>query len=65
MAIGLYSMTDGHGLSDYKWGWAAFHYGRWFRDDRRGWLWKPGNEWGAAWLNGASQTKITDGRHWV
>jgi hypothetical protein len=37
-------------LSDYNWGWAPFHYGRWFHDDYYGWLWIPGNEWGPAWV---------------
>ncbi|MFI5150946.1 MAG: DUF6600 domain-containing protein [Bacteroidia bacterium] len=37
-------------LSDYSWGWAPFHYGRWFYDDYYGWLWIPGNDWGPAWV---------------
>ncbi len=32
-------------VSDYDWGWAPFHYGRWLYDDELGWLWVPGNEW--------------------
>src|ERR1700742_2282003 len=44
--------TDGHWVytdegwtwdSDYAWGWAAFHYGRWFFKDGYGWMWLPGN----------------------
>src|SRR2546423_1283489 len=31
-------------VSNYHWGWAAFHYGRWFYEDNYGWLWIPGNE---------------------
>src|SRR5207302_7033720 len=27
--------------SDYSWGWAPFHYGRWWRADGYGWLWTP------------------------
>ena len=51
--------TDGHWVftvdgwtwvSDYSWGWAPFHYGRWVYDDSYGWLWAPDNEWGPAWV---------------
>lgn len=37
--------------SDYDWGWATFHYGRWFFDQNYGWMWVPGNEWAPAWVN--------------
>ena len=37
--------------SDYSWGWAPFHYGRWLRDRRHGWCWVPDNEWGPAWVS--------------
>ncbi|MDO1450909.1 hypothetical protein Q0590_31835 [Rhodocytophaga aerolata] len=37
-------------VSDYVWGWAPFHYGRWFYDDYDGWVWVPGDEWGPAWV---------------
>jgi len=37
-------------VSDYPWGWAPFHYGRWAYDDSYGWLWIPQNEWGPAWV---------------
>lgn len=37
-------------VSDYSWGWAPFHYGRWFRDPRFGWVWWPDYEWGPAWV---------------
>ncbi len=37
-------------LSDYPWGWAPFHYGRWDFDNSFGWFWIPGNEWGPAWV---------------
>ncbi len=36
--------------SDYSWGWAPFHYGRWFRDEHRGWVWAPDRTWGPAWV---------------
>ncbi len=36
--------------SDEPWGWAAFHYGRWYFDDNYGWVWIPGYEWAPAWV---------------
>ena len=36
--------------SNYPWGWAAFHYGRWFFQDGYGWMWMPGTEWAPAWV---------------
>ncbi len=36
--------------SDYSWGWAPFHYGRWFHHRTHGWCWVPDNEWGPAWV---------------
>ncbi len=38
-------------VSDYPWGWAAFHYGRWTYDPYYGWVWIPGSEWGPAWVS--------------
>jgi hypothetical protein len=38
-------------VSDYSWGWAAFHYGRWYRDSSFGWAWVPGRVWGPAWVS--------------
>ncbi len=38
-------------VSDFPWGWATFHYGRWFYDDYLGWAWTPGYEWGPAWVD--------------
>ncbi len=38
-------------VSDYDWGWAAFHYGRWRFANDYGWEWIPGTEWGPAWVN--------------
>jgi len=37
-------------VSDYSWGWAPFHYGRWFRHRSHGWCWVPDTEWGPAWV---------------
>ena len=51
--------SDGHWeYTDYgwswaaneTWGWAPYHYGRWFFDDSYGWVWVPGTEWAPAWV---------------
>jgi hypothetical protein len=50
--MGQWVQTD-NGLfwqSDYQWGDIPFHYGRWVRDPRMGWLWAPDYEWGPAWV---------------
>lgn len=36
--------------SDYPWGWAAFHYGRWLFSATRGWVWVPDVTWGPSWV---------------
>ena len=38
-------------VSDYRWGWAPFHYGRWTLDPYYGWLWIPGYDWAPAWVD--------------
>lgn len=38
-------------VSDYAWGWAPFHYGRWTYIQSYGWAWIPGYEWAPAWVN--------------
>jgi hypothetical protein len=52
-------MTNGHWVysdlgwtwvSDYPWGWAPFHYGRWLRHHVYGWVWWPDVTWGPAWV---------------
>ena len=52
--------TDGHWdytnygwswVSDFDWGWAPFHYGRWEYDSFYGWMWIPGYEWASAWVS--------------
>ena len=37
-------------VSGYSWGWAPFHYGRWFWSDFYGWAWVPGYVWAPAWV---------------
>jgi hypothetical protein len=43
-------------VSNYQWGWAAFHYGRWTFDNYYGWLWIPGSEWAPAWVTWRSNS---------
>jgi hypothetical protein len=38
-------------LSDEPFGWATYHYGRWYDDPQIGWAWVPGNQWGPAWVS--------------
>lgn len=49
---GYWAMTDAGNtwVSDYPWGWATFHYGRWHYDNYYGWEWSPGSEWAPAWV---------------
>jgi hypothetical protein len=37
--------------SDWDWGWAPFHYGRWYDDPNYGWVWVAGTTWGPAWVD--------------
>jgi hypothetical protein len=46
----LFSEEGWTWASDYSWGWAPFHYGRWLYDDMYGWLWIPGYDWSPAWV---------------
>jgi hypothetical protein len=50
---GNWVYTDGGWTwaSNYPWGWATFHYGRWFFEDGYGWMWIPGDEWAPAWVS--------------
>ena len=37
-------------VSDYDWGWAPYHYGRWVDIEGRGWSWIPGRVYRGAWV---------------
>ena len=66
-------------VSGYEWGWATFHYGRWFQDNNYGWVWTPGYEWAPAWVSWRSDNQYygwapigpsgryedIDDRHWA
>jgi hypothetical protein len=47
----IYTDCGWYWLSDYSWGWAPFHYGRWFRHERLGWCWTPDTVWAPAWVS--------------
>ncbi|MBC7616606.1 MAG: hypothetical protein H7202_11130 [Pedobacter sp.] len=50
---GRWAMTE-YGntwVSNYDWGWAPFHYGRWVYNRYNDWLWIPGTTWGPAWVS--------------
>ena len=51
-ALGRWVWTDDgwYWVSDEPWGWATYHYGRWYYDDYYGWIWIPGYEWAPAWV---------------
>lgn len=38
-------------ISDEPYGWATYHYGRWYDDPDYGWEWIPGEEWAPAWVS--------------
>jgi hypothetical protein len=38
-------------VSDYDWGWAPFHYGRWVYGVDFGWGWIPGRVYAGAWVS--------------
>lgn len=42
--------TDYVWVSDYSWGWAPFHYGRWVYLPSHGWAWIPGRRYAGAWV---------------
>jgi hypothetical protein len=37
--------------SDYSWGWAPFHYGRWYCHPTLSWVWFPDTHWGPSWVS--------------
>ncbi len=47
----LWSNQGWYWYSDYSWGWAPFHYGRWCRPSGYGWCWVPDTCWGPSWVS--------------
>jgi len=38
-------------ISDEPFGWATYHYGRWYDDPSYGWEWVPGDEWAPSYVS--------------
>jgi len=38
-------------VSDEPFGWATYHYGRWYDDPEIGWAWEPGYDWAPSWVS--------------
>jgi hypothetical protein len=51
-SIGRWSWTNNgwYWDSDEPFGWATYHYGRWYNDENYGWIWVPDYEWAPAWV---------------
>jgi hypothetical protein len=47
----LWTDSGWYWYSDYSWGWAPFHYGRWSCPSGIGWVWTPDTHWGPAWVS--------------
>src|SRR5882724_2223986 len=47
----VYSDAGWTWITDESFGWATYHYGRWVRLRRVGWVWVPGEEWAPAWVS--------------
>ncbi len=49
---GRWARTDlgWYWVSEEPWGWATYHFGRWFLDPLEGWIWVPGRGWAPAWV---------------
>ena len=46
----VYTDAGWYWQSDYSWGWAPFHYGRWQMHPRCGWVWAPDTVWAPSWV---------------
>jgi len=51
-SIGRWNWTNNgwYWDSDEPFGWATYHYGRWYNDENYGWIWVPDYTWGPAWV---------------
>ena len=38
-------------ITDEPYGWATYHYGRWYDDPEIGWAWVPDDEWAPSWVS--------------
>ena len=46
----VYTTNGWMWVSNYRWGWACYHYGRWWKSANYGWVWMPGYVWAPAWV---------------
>jgi len=46
----IYTTNGWMWTSNYRWGWACYHYGRWWKSKEYGWVWMPGYVWAPAWV---------------
>jgi len=46
----VYTDDGWYWQSDYPWGGIVFHYGRWAINERYGWVWIPGYNYGPSWV---------------
>ncbi len=46
----VYTDRGWYWVSNYSWGWATFHYGRWFHHASYGWCWWPDTVWAPSWV---------------
>ncbi|HEY2293702.1 MAG TPA: DUF6600 domain-containing protein [Thermoanaerobaculia bacterium] len=60
VSAGWQPYRDGHWIwtdqgwtwvTDEPYGWATYHYGRWYADPEIGWAWVPGDEWAPSWVS--------------
>ena len=63
-ADGHWSYTDQGWtwISNEDFGWATYHYGRWAKLQRTGWVWIPGDQWAPAWVSWRTQARYGHGR---
>ncbi|MBK7857137.1 MAG: hypothetical protein IPJ65_00680 [Archangiaceae bacterium] len=47
----MYTTAGWQFVSTYRFGSAPFHYGRWHRSPRFGWVWLPQYQWAPAWVD--------------
>lgn len=46
----VYTTNGWMWVSNFRWGWACYHYGRWWKSTEYGWVWMPGYIWAPAWV---------------
>lgn len=59
--VGEWAYTDAGWtwISEEPFGWATYHYGRWTKLSRRGWVWVPDTQWAPAWVSWRHSDRYT------